>query len=212
MKSHIKKLLRESIDNFGYRAGDLNVKAEPKSNMSHSNRHTGHFGTGFYFFGDRDTAKEYAKITGDRGISVIDLSGYNLVKGTKELHDMLKGVNDSYFSNDFKDLSYYISRVLNKYGKLTPHKVEFAHVRNSSDYNKLSDDEINKYNDEMDYNLRIDSDNEQILDNIIDLMRKDENNSPSTVLMKHIGFDGVDSRFTELDNARYGSIIYDIKK
>ena len=212
MKSHIKKLLRESIDNFGYRAGDLNVKAEPKSNMSHSNRHTGHFGTGFYFFGDRDTAKEYAKITGDRGISVIDLSGYNLVKGTKELHDMLKGVNDSYFSNDFKDLSYYISRVLNKYGKLTPHKVEFAHVRNSSDYNKLSDDEINKYNDEMDYNLRIDSDNEQMLDNIIDLMRMDENNSPSTVLMKHIGYDGVRSRFTQLDNARYGSIIYDIKK
>jgi hypothetical protein len=29
--------------------------------------------------------------------------------------------------------------------------------------------------------------------------------------MRYIGFDGVDVRGTDLDNARYGSVIYNIK-
>lgn len=210
MREVIKRLLRESLDNLGYRAGDLNIKAEPKSNMAHSNRHTGHFGTVFYFFGNRNSAEDYAKKTGDRDVNVIDVSGYNLAKGTNKLHDMLKGVNDSYFSNDDRSLQFNIERLLKDYGKLKPRRSEFGHIRKSSDYNNLSGDEMSRYDDEMDYNLRVDSENNKMIDKVIELMHANNDDSPSTVLMKYMGFDGVDSRSTKLDNATYGSVLYDI--
>jgi len=95
MKGLIKRLLRE---NFGYRAGNLVDKAELLKNTK-GIRGTGHFGTGFYFFGDENVAKEYAKGSNregkDRVLSTIDLSKYKLLKVTDDelgykLHDELK--------------------------------------------------------------------------------------------------------------------------
>ena len=95
MKGFIKRLLRED---FGYRAGNLVDKAELLRNTKGS-RGTGHFGTGFYFFGDENVAKEYAKGSNrerkDRVLSTIDLSKYNLLRVTDDelgykLHDELK--------------------------------------------------------------------------------------------------------------------------
>jgi hypothetical protein len=91
MKNLIKQLLRE---NFGYRAGDLINKAEKLRNTK-GVRGTGHFGTGFYFFGDEIVANDYAKITGNREVNTIDLSKYNLLKINNDdlgykLHDELK--------------------------------------------------------------------------------------------------------------------------
>jgi hypothetical protein len=91
MKKIIKQLLREE---FGYRAGDLINKAELLKNTK-GIRGTGHFGTGFYFFGSEDSAKKYAEITGNRQVSKIDLSKYKLLKVTNDslgykLHDELK--------------------------------------------------------------------------------------------------------------------------
>jgi hypothetical protein len=95
MKGLIKRLLRED---FGYRAGNLVDKAELLKNTKGS-RGTGHFGTGFYFFGDENVAKEYAKGSNregkDRVLSTIDLSKYNLLRVTDDelgykLHDELK--------------------------------------------------------------------------------------------------------------------------
>jgi len=95
MKGLIKRLLREDL---GYRAGNLVDKAELLRN-SRGSRGTGHFGTGFYFFGDENVAKEYAKGSNregkDRVLSTIDLSKYKLLRVTDDelgykLHDELK--------------------------------------------------------------------------------------------------------------------------
>lgn len=39
-----------------YRSGDVIKKSEIANNMT-SNRNTGHFGTGFYFFGNKESAE-----------------------------------------------------------------------------------------------------------------------------------------------------------
>lgn len=124
----------------------------------------------------------------------------NLAKGNYKLNYMLNSVNDSYFYNDDRTLRFNIERLLKDYGKLKPHKSEFGHIRRSSDYDNLSDDEISRYNDEMDYNLRVDSENNKMIDKVIELMHANNDDSPSTVLMKYMGFDGVDSRGAELNN------------
>lgn len=205
MKGYIKKLLRE---NFGYRAGDLVNKAERKSMFGNTKRSTGHFGTGFYFFGNEDDAKEYGRVTGDRGVSVINLDGYNLAKGTYELHDLLSDVNTT-TSDDYLELS--IKQVLVYFGKLKKEVNNYRHIRNSNDYNNLSDQDKIEYDNEMNNNISIHYANKNIINNIIDKIHSNGGDSPSTTLMKSIGFDGVDVRGTELDNARYGSVVYDIK-
>jgi hypothetical protein len=205
MKSYIKKLLRE---NLGYRAGDLINKAEVKSMFGNTKRSTGHFGTGFYFFGNEDDAKEYGRVTGDRGVSVINLDGYNLAKGTYKLHELLSDVNTS-TSDDYLELS--IKQVLAYFGKLKKEANNYRHIRNSNDYNNLSGQDKIAYDNEMNNNMSIHYANKNMINNIIDKIHSNGGDSPSTTLMKSIGFDGVDVRGTELDNARYGSVVYDIK-
>ena len=98
-----------SLPSYGYRAGDLVRKAETLANFR-GGRGTGHFGTGFYFFGTEEQAKNYAKpITArygmetdepDRPISKVDFSKYNLFKiysfesGLK-FHDIFKEINQT---------------------------------------------------------------------------------------------------------------------
>lgn len=206
MKGYIKKLLRE---NFGYRAGDLVNKAERKSMFSNTKRSTGHFGTGFYFFGNPDDAKEYGKNTGNRGVSVINLDGYNLAKGNYKLHDLLSHVN--HFSSD-DYLSHSIKSVLDYFDKLKKETNNYRHVRNVNGYNNLSDEDKIGYDNEMNDNLVILSYNKNLVDDIIDKIHSNNYESPSTTLMKYIGFDGIDVRGTDLDNSKYGSVIYDIKQ
>ena len=54
--------------------------------------------------------------------------------------------------------------------------------------------------------------NDEKIKGIIDMIHNDNDDSASTVLMKYLGFEGVDVRGTDLDNGAYGSVIYDIKK
>jgi hypothetical protein len=205
MKSYIKKLLRE---NFGYRAGDLINKAERKSMFSNTKRSTGHFGTGFYFFGDENDAKEYGRITGNRGVSVINLDGYNLAKGNHKLHDLLSDVNN--ISSDGA-LEYSIKSVLYYFGKLKREVNKYGHIKNINDYNKLSDENKLAYDNEMDDNINVSIENRNMINDIINKIHLNDADSPSTTLMRYIGFDGVDVRGTDLDNAQYGSVIYNIK-
>ena len=79
---------------FGYRSGDINNKAEDLYRMN-TNRGTGHFGTGYYFFGDEEQAIKYD----NRDITKIDFSEYNLFKvksyeGGIDLHEALKSFNN----------------------------------------------------------------------------------------------------------------------
>jgi hypothetical protein len=52
-------------------------------------RSTGHFGTGAYFFSDRERAEEYDK----RDVTAVDTRDYNLAPASRELHDALREVN-----------------------------------------------------------------------------------------------------------------------
>ena len=227
MKEVIKKLLRESLltEHFGYRAGNLIDKPEHKSNFSDGGRGTGHFGTGFYFFGSKGQAERYGKGSSregkDRVIHIVDFSMYNLAKGTYDLHGLLKDVNDyaiGYQKND-DNLRYAIKRVLNYFNfdmGLEPEYKSRFNVRNQKDYDALTSDELKQYEIDTDRKMEIDFRNrdkiKKIEDNIINDIHTNNDESPSTVLMKYLGFEGVDVVGTELDNSRFGSVIYDIKK
>lgn len=85
---------------IGYHAGDLG-KAESLFNQS-GGRHTGHFGTGTYFVGDRARLDGYNSRNGQPApIETVDFDKYNLFrpdnyKDGMALHEFLKGVNTYY--------------------------------------------------------------------------------------------------------------------
>ena len=213
MKSQIRRLVREGLlkENFGYRAGDIITKAEPKSMFTFGDRHTGHFGTGFYFFGDKETANDYTKSTGDRGVTTINLDGYNLAKGTLELHELLKNVNNDSII-DKSNLVNSVRWVLSYFGKLETLKRTIEPPRNHKDFELLTPEQRTIIDKEDMLGFEISRRNKEIIGNIINDINNSNSDSASTIVMKSIGFDGVDSRGTELDNATYGSVIYDIKK
>jgi hypothetical protein len=177
---------------FGYRSGDLINKAETRGKFEGGDRSTGHFGTGFYFFGTKDKADNYD----NRETNTIDLSGYNLAKGTIELHENLKDINKLSIgkNKNEQDLKYKIESLLNYLGKSEVLPIG----RNSSD-------------SEFEAYIKSVAEQDQKIQSIISEINKSSIDSPSTVVMKALGFDGIDSRGTELDNAQYGSVIYSLK-
>lgn len=207
MKNLIKQILRE---NFGYRSGDLGKKAEHKSNFSMGNRHTGHFGTGYYFFGDKNKADSYD----DRPTTTINLDKYNLAKGTLELHEMLKDVNNAAmgaFKNE-NNLPNTIKNILKKFNRLEPdYEYTIQPPRNNREFEALTPEELSIL-DKEDYKQdKISQRNNERIKSIIEMIHASKDEAPSTIVMKAMGFEGVDVRGTELDNSVYGSVVYDIK-
>ena len=145
---------------------------------------------------------------------------YKLAKGTYELHELLKDVNNYAIGahEDERKLRYAIQFVF-RYFKfdlgLEPESKKY-NIRNNRDYEALTSDEKEEYEIENDQNSIIRNNNytkiKNIEDKIINDIHSNHDESPSTVLMKYIGFEGVDVIGTDLDNSRYGSVIYDIKK
>jgi len=89
------KIFENLSPDYGYRSGDLKHKAENMYRMD-SGRGTGHFGTGFYFFGSEEDAKGYDK----RDVVKVDFSKYNLLKIKNretglDLHYALKQFNNN---------------------------------------------------------------------------------------------------------------------
>lgn len=83
-----------------FRSGDLVVKAEDAFIMKGS-RGSGHFGTGFYFFGGAEAAKNYDK----RNVSIINTENYSLIQPKNyidglDLHQALKEINNFYYKNN----------------------------------------------------------------------------------------------------------------
>jgi hypothetical protein len=96
---------------FGFRTGNLEGDKPEDMQRMDSNRSTGHFGTGYYFFGDEDSAKDYQKNSGGRDVRIVDFSKYNLFKiPSKEfgfrLHDFFKKFNNNDFQNSGRIKSY----------------------------------------------------------------------------------------------------------
>lgn len=96
-------------DNLLYRSGDLTTKAEDAYTMK-GTRGSGHFGTGFYFFGEKEVADNYDK----RQTSFVDMSNYNMLRpknGEKgiDLHEALKGVNNLRYQNNIEGIAYSVT-------------------------------------------------------------------------------------------------------
>jgi hypothetical protein len=181
------KGLPETRQQKVFRAGNLVDKAETIYKFE-GQRSTGHFGTGFYFFGKREDAQEYAKRTGtdtaSRIVSEVNLDDYNLAPASLALHKDLKDINDEYSS--FK----FLKRNLNS--KVSSYEIGIVARTLGID---LPSDLSSKYAEDITKKLRSSSNKE----------------SASTLVMKKLGFDGVDATGTELDNAIYGTVVYDIK-
>jgi hypothetical protein len=181
----------ESKSQVVFRAGNLTDKAEPAAKMR-GRRSTGHFGTGFYFFSDENRAVEYAE-PDNRKVSQLDISDYNLARATKGLHEVLKDINNSseaseamWSGGDYKFSTYTFIRV----GSVTGDFVTDEQAREMRD---RAQEIFNKQKD-------------------IPPARYRERDSISTVVMKAMGYEGVNAVGTDLDNSTYGTVIYDIKK
>ena len=95
-----------------YRSGNLVTKAEDAYTMI-GNRGSGHFGTGFYFFGDKKDADSYDK----RQTTSVNISNYKLLRpknGEKgiDLHEALKGINNFRYQNNIQGIA---NSVVNDY-------------------------------------------------------------------------------------------------
>jgi len=211
---------------LAFRSGDLTTKAEYKFKMR-PGRSTGHFGTGFYFFSDLNRAKAYD----DRRVSVINLNNYNLAPGTIELHDALKFINNTSYSYDYNKYTVdrqHLGRIASIVGvelpigkDLNPYKELFAPKgakAYAEKYNALvaefGEDLVNEnYYKYIDFEQKRYSNVNQLV-NDINSKLNDSNNidSPSTLVMKALGFEGIDSRYNkDTDNSIYGTVVYDIK-
>ena len=121
---HERDGIKEAI---GYRSGDLVNKAECLYRMN-SNRGTGHFGRGFYFFGNKEDAEKYDS----RDVTSVDFDDYNMFKVKSyeagiNLHEALKEFNNSI-------IDYYL-----------PHKTIKAIDINKC-IDELDESENNEYN------------------------------------------------------------------
>lgn len=171
-------------DNIGYHYGDLGKGGDTNYfSMTSSRRSTGHFGHGTYFLGNKDNV---SSMKGNRPLKEIDFSDYNLYKPLTESQAWTLHDGLKAINNqDFDDFNLkYLKESLETKG-IDAKKFDEALEKTK----KFISDNKGKNYDEL---LGIDS--------------------PSTVFMKSLGFDGVDVRGLDLlDNTTYGSVIYDLK-
>ena len=169
-----------------YRAGNLIDKAEFKGMMK--GRSTGHFGTGFYFFGDKKSAVDYN--AGERMLSSIRLRDYNLAPASMELHEKLKSINNSKEGMN----AAFVGEVYKFYG------FEIQDVASILG-DKITDEEARE----------LASRATQIMESQKELNPR-EMDSVSTIIMKVLGYEGVNAVGTDLDNYKYGTVVYNIRK
>ena len=160
--------------------------------INSSNRSTGHFGTGTYFYG-KEGDKEAQELPffsrKDRPRHEIDFSEYDLYKPkddieARNLHEGLKAIN----YGDYDKWSVDLMKHDFKINGVSNEKVDKA-IEKVKQIKK----EYNNKHYENAYDKDIDS--------------------LSTIFMKELNYNGIDVRhIREFDNGTYGSVIYDLNK
>lgn len=227
-------------EDYHYGNLDYARKADSRSVMSTTMRGTGHFGTGFYTIGHQEPNSSYSKRDlweidlskynlyrptsnqdGEnlhRELSMLNnyiapehFKGYNENKLLDNLYDYedkqgYKGIINfakKYFSNRLNDYNFIEAIKEGRWGAVEDIIKEW--ISNASD---------NTYLDYAVSNLskRFNKPKRQILNLIKDAYYSNSEDSISTVFMKSLGYEGVNvSGLDELDNFKYGSVVYDLK-
>lgn len=171
-------------DNIGYHYGDLGKGGDTNyCSMTSSRRSTGHFGHGTYFLGNKDNV---SSMKGNRPLKEIDFSDYNLYKPFTESQAWTLHDGLKAINNQDFDSS------------------NLRYLKDSLEGKGIN---AKKFDEALEKTKKFIADNKG--KNYDELLGID---SPSTVFMKSLGFDGVDVRGLELlDNTTYGSVIYDLK-
>jgi hypothetical protein len=203
--------------NIVYRSGAVDSKAESRYRMS-GGRSTGHFGTGAYFFSDRESAEAYD----DRDVTAVDISDYNLAPATYSLHDALAFANMSASRVEFDNQLKQESK---------PHTITMEEVRLVEAANRIERKRggINIKRDDNGRRIPVPDLYDVVFDKYYRMMLPTADakriaaeatrlynepgniDSASTSIMKALGYEGVNAVGTELDNSTYGTVIYDVK-
>jgi len=187
-------------DNSGIHFGDLG-KAEYL--MISGGRGTGHFGTGTYFVTDPKAVARMLNGDGssynERPIYKVSFEGYNLYKP----NDSNKGV---VLSNFLKQVNKWAFDSQKYRDSITEMYINSSKL---FDFAYTSESELEEYllslRDYVEENL--DKDKRAYFD------KTERYDSPATVFMKNLGYEGIDVRGLKgLDDEGTGSVIYDLRK
>lgn len=212
-------------ENIGFHYGDLG-KADKREIMA--GRDTGHFGTGTYFFGSRESngAERYKET---RPEHIVNFDNYNLFKprdnaqGMK-LHETLKKVNkfdkydkavidkndgdlfDEYINLPYLDKDAY-KDYLTKYDAWEDEYEEYDKYELKDKVKEVFDElqEIRWELDDTIFNLSylMGDTKENIKKNLLKAVNSNTENSVSTEFMKSYGYEGVDVRHLNTDGQGY---------
>lgn len=238
---HMNIQLFADNEDVGYHYGDISYGKKSDTRDIMPGRGTGHFGTGHYFVStperlSQDISGTYSK----RGQDVVDFSQYKLFKPKTAqdawlLHDSLKAINDAVGQqeinaeqiltgfeerlNEPKQLEsflleqnidpYIVTEIIEDVEQGFNGRAEDT-LKQVLDENKDTFDTLSKAITKLSMLLNVD---EQTLQKIANnAIREDSQDSASTLVMKSLGYEGVDVRhLSEVDDFRMGSVIYDVK-
>ena len=224
---------------LGYHYGDISYgkKADVREIMP--GRSTGHFGTGFYFV-SYSSIKGVPVIYLKRGRDTVDFSQYKLfVPKTSSdafaLHEALQAINDA--SSAKTPNSDFVLDEFNERIK-SPAKLESFLLGQGfyqqdvldivedveAGFNGRAEDKIKKiltewsesfdalYNSLYKLSQILNVSETKLQHIVMDAITRKTQDSASTLVMKALGYDGIDVRhIPEMDNFSYGSVIYDVK-
>lgn len=175
---------QQTEKNVGYHYGDLGKGRDTNFfSMRSSKRSTGHFGHGTYFLGKKENV---SSTKGNRPVQEVDFNDYNLFKANNNSEGLMLHEGLKAINNE--DYS----------------STDIQYLKDLLKSKGISEEAIdNAIEKTMDYSIQEDSkDYEEQL----------KADSPSTIFMKNLGYEGIDVRgLDRFDNTGYGSVIYDLK-
>lgn len=172
---------------LGYRSGsfDPDQPAELLSSkgLGIVSSKVGLLGSGYYFVGDKETAEKISSEIGHGGLSIIDLSHYNLYQPGEPVA----------FYENLRNLTYYFNEATKEDLSDPEFKEAFDDaVEVFAEYLNLAEKRVRKI----------------FTDYLRDVLRRRDGVLLSNRLMEPLGYEGIDFTGTELDHFGVGSLIF----
>jgi hypothetical protein len=184
-----KEIIKEEASKFGYKIGEFNDPSETLASRNFNfNSRVGYLGTGYYFYGDEETAKsDKSFLNRKEEIKQIDLSKYKLYRAP----------NPEIFYDEMKN----ITRELGLYASS-------GEKANEKEYNDALDEIYDILKNELNLPLNKEKTSEIITKFIEDIRTKTDGPLLSNRILQPLGYEGIDNTGTNLDNYGVGSVIF----